>query len=85
MGYGFALLSPFIQHNADEEPLNRIGWPILLILGLYLFLSGRWVINRILRGLDGTCPHCGYDITATKGPRCPECGEPIPLRDGPVH
>lgn len=87
MGYGLALLSPFIQHDADEEPLNRIGWPVLFMLGLYLFLSGRWVIGRLLRGLDGTCPRCGYDTTAVTGPRCPECGTSLPKPSPPrsVH
>lgn len=49
--------------------------------GLYCFLSGRWVIGRLLRGLRDShrCPHCGYDLTGIKpgSTRCPECGKGV--------
>lgn len=47
--------------------------------GAYCFLSGRWVIARLLRGLgDGRhCSACGYDLQGVRaGSRCPECGAP---------
>lgn len=51
-------------------------------LGVYMFLSGRWIISRITRGLTwsggGTCLKCGYDISAVESGRCPECGTKIP-------
>ncbi len=85
MGYGFGFLSPFIDHG-DDDPGHKMGWFVLLALGLYLFLSGRWFIARLTRGLawpgGGTCPKCGYDITGVDSPRCPECGTKLPPRPG---
>jgi len=55
---------------------------LLLALGLYMFLSGRWFIRRIVRGLgpapEGICPACGYDLAGLRVSRCPECGEKLP-------
>ena len=44
------------------------------VLALYLFFSGAWIINRILRGLGRGCPGCGYDTSGVRGSVCPECG-----------
>ena len=74
MGYGWDLLSPFIEFDSDRELTERSGWVAVLAFGLYLLFDGRWVIGRILRGLDGTCPKCGYDLKGVKGGVCPECG-----------
>ncbi len=71
----------------DVDPSRRTGTPVLVqlalfSLGLYLFLSGRWVIGRLTRGLawpgGGTCHKCGYDITGVDSSRCPECGTKLP-------
>ncbi len=43
-------------------------------IGLYTLLGGRWLINRILRGLDASCPSCGYSLRGVNSERCPECG-----------
>jgi hypothetical protein len=67
----------------DSDPGRRGATPVLVqlalfSLGLYLFLSGRWVIGRLTRGLawpgGGTCHRCGYDVTGIESARCPECG-----------
>ncbi len=69
-----------LAHLLDETYRNTPEFMrlALLALGLYLFLSGRWVIGRLTRGLSwpggGTCPKCGYDITGIDSARCPECG-----------
>lgn len=82
MGYGFDFISPLIDHGADD-PGHSIGWFVMLALGLYMFLSGRWFIARLTRGLawpgGGTCHKCGYDVTGVEGSRCPECGTKLPL------
>ena len=75
MGYGISRLSLFVEYDSQQEPLAQGGWLLLLAAGAYLLLDGRWVIGRIMRGLDGTCAHCGYDLKGVKG-ACPECGKP---------
>src|SRR5262245_61382417 len=72
MGYGLDFLSPFQMHN--NESMEHIGSFAQLGIGLYLFLGGGWVIRRLTRGLDGTCPRCGYDTAGNQSGRCPECG-----------
>lgn len=77
----------FTGHGADAigefrpSDAERLA---IFILGLYLFLSGRWVIARLTRGLawpgGGTCPRCGYDISAVDSARCPECGFKLPTK-----
>ena len=46
---------------------------ILLALALHLMLGGRWLIRRMLRGLDNTCPACAHPFP-DEGRRCTECG-----------
>lgn len=76
MGNGLAFLSLAIDHGQDD-PGNWVGWMGLLVLGLYLFLRGRWVARHLARPFDRRCPSCGYDLHGTRGVRCPECGGPI--------
>lgn len=74
MGQGLSRLSLFVGYDPEQELLNRVGWLALLPIGMYLLMDGRWVIRRALRGLDGTCPGCGYDARGVQGGKCPECG-----------
>ncbi|MCC7387543.1 MAG: hypothetical protein IT431_02115 [Phycisphaerales bacterium] len=56
-------------------------WLVLLALSLHLVLGGRWLIARMLRGLDGSCPACGHALPE-RGRRCPECGYRFATRPG---
>lgn len=53
--------------------LESLPTIVLFLLGLHLLLGGRWLIRRMLHGLDGTCPACGHPLP-DEGPRCTECG-----------
>jgi hypothetical protein len=48
------------------------------LLGLYLFFGGKWVVRRLLKGVNwpgrSTCHKCGYELAGIEGGRCPECG-----------
>jgi len=66
-----------------QTPWDVLDWclflfgqlpPVLLFLfGLYCLLGGRWLLRRMLRGLDGTCPACGHPLPDNSA-RCTECG-----------
>ena len=69
-----------LQHIGGLRPLTVVGVAVravptivLLALALHLTLGGRWLIVRMLRGLDGTCPACGQPLP-DQGTRCTECG-----------
>jgi hypothetical protein len=76
LGSLWAYLSPLIDYGAHDDWSDRAGWAILLALGLYMLLRGRWLIGLILRGVPpGACPVCGYDLTGLDAAAaCPECG-----------
>ncbi len=79
---GVSILAHLLDESYKGTPeFMRLA---TLALGLYLFLSGRWVIARLTRGLawpgGGTCHKCGYDITGVDSARCPECGTKLPAR-----
>lgn len=71
--------SPFVP-----DPWNFADWMnyaiqaiptvTLLLLALHLLLGGRWLIRRMLRGLDGSCPACGHQLPDGTATRCIECG-----------
>ena len=44
------------------------------ILGLYLFLGGRWIVDKSIPSNRRYCHECGYDLTHTDSNCCPECG-----------
>lgn len=58
-----------------------IGPASQFALGVYLLFFGKRVVRWCLRGLDGKCPRCGYDLQGVRGDVCPECG----LRSAPAE
>jgi hypothetical protein len=52
-----------------------------ILLGLYLFFGGKWVIDKAIPGNRPYCPECGYDLTGGTGRHCPECGTPFRPED----
>lgn len=46
-------------------------------LGCYLIFRGDWIINRVLREVQGRCAICGYDLHGLASHNCPECNAPV--------
>ena len=70
---GRALSQMFIQ---SEGRFASIG---LLLIGLYLFFGGKWIVNLAIPSNRPYCPECGFDLSGQrKVAVCAECGTTIP-------
>lgn len=45
-----------------------------MLLGLYLFFRGEWIVNLAIPSNRPYCPECGYEVSKVKSHICPECG-----------
>ncbi len=87
MNLGSVLSPGFGGANGSTAALASLAINLLIgligpltqtILGLYLFFGGKWVVRRLLKGVNwpgrSTCHKCGYELAGIEGGRCPECG-----------
>ena len=61
-----------------QVALTSLGHVLQLALGLYLFLGGRWIVDKAIPSNRPYCPECGYDLSTRTGDQCPECGTKLP-------
>lgn len=47
---------------------------IEIILGLYLFFGGKWIVNKAIPSNRHYCHECAYELRNLTSNRCPECG-----------
>ena len=81
-GAGLFLMAGVLLAIGILDIADGRWWTALLGLGvLALYLVGlaraRRQSLRRCRIEQGLCPHCGYDLRASRT-RCPECGKLIP-------
>ena len=63
----------------EERIIELLPNVVGALLGLYLLLGGRALLDRLAPAGSSRCPECGYDLTgAGHARRCPECGSPVP-------
>jgi predicted RNA-binding Zn-ribbon protein involved in translation (DUF1610 family) len=57
--------------------LNLLQMLSPLLIGLYLVLGGKWLLNMVIPLDRPYCGGCGLDVSRMSGTRCPECGAAI--------
>lgn len=76
---GLSLGTTGVSSVAFWRYLSMLGSPAgNVVLGLYLFFGGTWVVNKIVPSNRPYCPECGCELTGLTGARCPECGVQLP-------
>ncbi|HVP73552.1 MAG TPA: hypothetical protein VMS30_07430 [Phycisphaerales bacterium] len=60
------------------QSLYLVGGLLQMAFGLYLFLGGKWIVDKAIPSNRPYCPECGYDMSRAQGARCPECGVELP-------
>jgi len=54
---------------------------ITIVIGLYLFFRGEWIVNKAIPSNRPYCHQCGYDLSGAVTNRCPECDAPFNPED----
>lgn len=88
------LLAPLFEAMLLGARVWSTSWPyqvsgmmpyaIQFVIGLYLIVGGRWVVNWLIPSNRPYCPECGYELTGLPDEgHCPECGTFYRRRSAP--
>jgi len=55
-----------------------IGSILQCVIGIYLLLGGKFLIDLCIPSNRPYCPDCGYELSGLAGDQCPECGASLP-------
>lgn len=82
-----------VRWMVEENPPhgNELGWrtaeyighTAVCLVGVYMVLDGRVVIELVTPAIGNRCPRCNFALSAGS-PKCPECGfeitDPVALK-----
>ena len=74
LGLSFDDISMFV--DAGRWYLATAGGHVLaVVIGLYLFFRGNWIVDLAIPSNRPYCHECGYELTGlSPAGVCPECG-----------
>ncbi len=72
--------APSPEFSSGWDIAGHLGTGLVFLLGVYMLLDGRQLIDHLLFVVPGRCARCGYDVRSIDSGVCPECGAPIPSR-----
>lgn len=59
--------------------LHILSPVVQVLIGLYLLLDGKWLLDKIIPSNRPYCPECGYDLSESgNSAACSECGTALP-------
>ncbi|MFG0250309.1 MAG: hypothetical protein ACF8OB_15600 [Phycisphaeraceae bacterium JB051] len=70
------------QQSMGIMDVSVLQWTLVLldsqllniVVGLYLFFKGEWIVNKAIPSNRPYCHECGYELTNATLNICPECG-----------
>ena len=79
-----------VNRTLQHYQIEYSWYPVIdgvvgIAIGLYLFLGGKWIVDKAIPSNRPYCHECGYDLTGAVGNICNECGTPFRGEAAPTH